>query len=202
MTLSAWVLGLVVFASVVLAALLVLPVTVQARGHISEEQIWGQVRAIWAWGLASACLSPEGREVRFFGLALPYWRNGRPAPRPGKPKNRPRRGPRWAEVLEHLPILLSAVRRFLSTLHVRWTLQGRAGLDDPADTALAAALVRQFALALPKPVRIAIEPEYLEPALRLRSTLVVRLWLGELFFVAPRQLARREVRQALRALRS
>jgi hypothetical protein len=200
-TLSAFILWLVAFVGAALGAVLAFPVTVRARGHVNEEQMWGQVQAAWAWGIASAFLSPQRREVRLFGLALPR-RRKRQVPRPGKTEKAIRHRPRMSQLLEQLPVLLAAVRRFLSALHVRWTIQGRAGLDDPADTAMAAVLVRQVALALPAPVGIAIEPEYLEPALRLHSTLVVRLWLGEVLFVALRQLARRDVRQALRALRS
>jgi hypothetical protein len=201
-TLGVFLLWFATLATAALALLLGFPLTVRASGHVNDEQMWAQVRAAWAWGLVSAVLSPRAREVRLFGLALPR-RGKHPATEQSERKKAARRRlPSLSELREHLPVLLAASRRLLSALHVRCTVQGRAGLDDPADTAMAALWLRQAARALPAPVRISIEPEYLEPALELRSTLVARLWLGELLFVALRQWARRDVRRALRALRS
>jgi hypothetical protein len=198
-TLTALLLWLIAFMSLVLGAVLALPITVRARGRVDEERLWAEVRAAWGWGLVSADLSPQGHEVRLIGLVLPR----RPTrPRPSTSKKTPHRRPKLSQLLEHFPALLPTFRRLLQALHVSWSIEGQAGFDDPADTALAAALVRWATSAFPAPVRIAIEPEYLEPMVRLRSTLQLRVWLGELLFVGLRQFARRDVRRAISALRA
>jgi hypothetical protein len=199
MTLGAFILWLAAFAILLLGAALALPVTVRASGRVDEEQLWGRIHAAWAWGIASVSLSPEGREVKLFGLVLPR----RPArERPSARRKTPRPRPKLGELRQHAPALLTALRRLFSTLHARWSIEGQAGFDDPADTAVAAALVHQAALALPTPIHVAIEPDYLESVVRLRSTLVVRAWPGEVVFVLLRQWVRRDVRRALKALRS
>lgn len=197
--LTAALLCLIALVSLLLGAVLALPITVRASGHVDEEGLGGQIHAAWGWGVVSASLSPQGRDLRLFGLALPR-RTRRP--RPGTTRETPRRRPKLGRVLEQSPVLLSTFRRLLFALHASGSVEGQAGFDDPADTALAAALVRWVASAFPAPIRIAIEPEYLGPVVRLRSSLVLRMWFGELLFVSLRQFARRDVRQAIKTLRA
>ena len=207
-----------------LVTLLALPISVCARGLVEGDRLWGELSATWAWGATRATWAPGRREITLLGRPLSSSALSKAASRwirhrkskatggeaGGKPKSRtgPHRSKSqpWSIRLAQLGHLLGTVRilvvRLVSALHLRLTVEGRAGLDDPADTAVAYTLVRNAARGLPARVEFLLEPDYVESRLDVRSRLSATVWPGELLLCLLLLLLRADVRRALWALRS
>lgn len=210
--------------ALLLVTLLTLPVSVRARGLADGDQLWGELRAMWAWGVLGATLAPGRRQIALFGWplsllklsgAISRWRGRRGAKATERRSRRRSKSTARAAQSERIPLLARleelkahartlrvVAGRLVSALHLRLTLEGVAGLDDPADTALAHEVIRVAAQTLPDGVEICLEPDYLDGQLRLRSQLSLTVWPGEILWCAFRLLLRRDVWRTLRALRS
>ena len=147
---------------VLLAALLVMPLSASVEGAVDAETLQGRLllRARWAFGLLGLDYAVgRGATLRLFGLPVARVASGgrsarKAASKPKrakKPKTskRPRRkrGARWA--WGHRQILLRAALRLLGTLHIRGRVSGVVGLPEPDDTVWLGLALYRVAARLP-----------------------------------------------------
>lgn len=197
------------------------PVHVRGRGSVQGLDVDGTLEARWGWGFVKLVASPQvGAEARLLGLRI--WRY-RPKPpkktkeeiekeiekkkekeRRKKEKARARRKPGpLAKTLGgwfHRKPLVELMRRILRTLRISLAIQGRLGLGDPADTAVAITVIRQVDEWM-KHVRLWVEPEYEQDVVDIAGFFSARLWLLHVAFVFVAALFNRDIRRAMMAVR-
>ena len=159
--------GTVIFLSLIVI-LLAVPVTLTYQLSW-RQRLSANVRLIWAFGLVNADVSPGDAE-----------------PKPDKPKGarHKKSKDRKTDVMAAMrePSFRRRVRRFASDMwraihkhNVR--LLVRLGLGDPADTGRLWALLGPISgmLARLRDIRVAIEPDFLDPTLEVDSSGTIRV---------------------------
>jgi len=191
-----------------LLALLVVPLQARGEGRVLEEELDGELRVRWGFGLIGVRLSsrrPSGFTLCGLRVAgLPRRsaeerqekKREKKQERAKKQGSRSRRGLRWS--LAHREGLRRVLRRALGALGLRLEVRGRLGLGDPAETALAELIAGE--LRRLRAVRLELAWDYLDDVVELEARGRARLWLLEVVGIGlALLLADREVRALLRA---
>lgn len=208
-------LGLLALLLALLLLFIALPFHLRARAAVDSEQdeprlplgAMAWVRASWGWFvLAISWSSDTGGEVRVFGLRVARFPGEEDDPGEKKRKKEEKKakkkekeksgkyGPRWA--MRHRRTLLGILVRLLRALRLRLAVAGALGLGDPADTVLAAELLR-FAEANLPGTALDIEIDYLDEVVVLAGAVSGRIWLLHLAGICLWELRRRDVRRML-----
>jgi hypothetical protein len=219
-----WVLYVILWVLAALFGLLMLvvvvPIHLRGRGSVKGLAADGAVEVRWGWGFFKVTASRRALgEVRLLGL--PIWRyraksaaekqrekekkkakkrNKKHQTKEKKPKKEQTSGSLKAlGAWLNRKALLELLRRVLVTLRVRLAIEGRLGLGDPADTALAVTAIRQLDARI-KYVCLQVAPEYEQDVLDLRAAFFGRFWLLHIAVVFVVALFNRDIRRALMAL--
>lgn len=195
---SAWAFVLYPLAAVVgllllvVAALILLPFHVEARGQIDDGEVDGRLQASFGWWLLALRLDPTGLRLRLLGIPLWRLRGGDGEKRTARrerrrEKQRAKResseksdkGPGLRTTWRHREGLFELLRGMIGALPVRGHLYGTVGLGDPADTAALFGLLAPLA-ARSDAMDIDVEPDWLDETLDLDGALTLRLWLAHL----------------------
>jgi hypothetical protein len=159
--------------------LLGLPLSVEARGALSESGASGRVQAAWAFGLVRLSLDGQGTRLRVSGLTFRLKRRARAEDTPGSEAqgddDSGRSLPRPLRRLLRQPrLILDLVRSLLRALHPRARVTGRLGLGDPAAMAAVELVLAQVLPFLPR-VEAAVERDWIDETIDLDGWL--RAWL-------------------------
>jgi len=195
-------------AAGILALVLLVPFGVSARGAFGEDEVWGVVELCWGsrlmrfrWGTEEeTALELCGIRVRRFRAA----HEKREATR-GEEEDASRDWRRWVGRSRLQRVLRSDPRvagrmlaRGVRALHPRLRLEGRVGLDDPADTATVLAAVRVLREVLGGPIEVRLFDELLESRTQLFGRVGVRIIPAEVAIVLLGWFFRSETRRLLR----
>jgi len=167
--------------------LLVVPFHLRAAGAIHEDDVWGEARVLWGFGLLAVVASfSRGVELRLLGLRVFRLKGGR---RKKKEKKRKEKEPKeekekkgdWRAFLRNRSKLLEWTIDLLRPLCPRLRARGIIGLDDPANTAVLYGVLSQLR-RLPR-TELAVETDWAGDALELDVEVEMRLWLAHLLVV-------------------
>ncbi len=206
LSILAW---LLIALGALLGLLLVMPLGVRASGEVEGLDAHGRVDLWWGLGLIGVRLEPGASGLALFGVRVHRFepdspeeaagerqkkrerraaKKARKAERPGK------RGPGWA--YRHRRLLLELARKAVVLLHLRGSVEGLVGLDDPADTAALDLLFEAMARRAPW-LEQDLRCDFTDERLWLRGQVRAWMWPLEAGVVILAALARRDVRRAL-----
>lgn len=176
-------LALLIALGVFIGLLLVMPLSVQARGAVSASALTATygLKVRWAFGVLGLDLDPAGQVFRLFGFKV--WRsNISKEPKKKDPRKRARKvrkvrrarkgkrsrnnGPLW--FWQHRDELLQTLLRLLSTLHLRGRVEGLVGLEEPDDTIWLALAIHAVSDRLPEGT-LALDVDYADLALEVEG---------------------------------
>lgn len=176
-------LALLITLGVFIGLVLVMPLSVQARGSVSASALTATfgLKVRWAFGVLGLDVDPTGQVVRLFGFRV--WRsNTQKRSEKKDPKERARKvrkvrrgrknkrsrnnGPLW--FWQHRDELLQTLLRLLSTLHLRGRVEGLVGLDEPDDTIWLALAIHAVSDRLPEGT-LALDVDYADLALEVEG---------------------------------
>lgn len=176
---------LLIALGVLVGLIVVMPLSVQARGSVSASALTATfgLKVRWAFGVLGLDLDPSGQVIRLFGLQV--WRSKssekaeKKDPKKGARKvakvrrarkNRRSRnnGPLW--FWQHRDELLQTLLRLLSTLHLRGRVEGLVGLEEPDDTIWLALAIHAVSDRLPEGT-LALDVDYTDLALEVEGRL-------------------------------
>ncbi len=177
----------------VVAALVLLPFHVEARGQIDDGDVDGRLQASFGWWLLALRLDASGLRLRLLGIPLWRLRGGDDARRSArrekrreKRRDKQRRrqtrdktGPGLPTTWRHREGLFELARGVIGALPVRGHLHGTVGLGDPADTAALFGLLAPLA-ARGAAMDIDVEPDWLDETLDLDGAVTLRVWIAHL----------------------
>jgi hypothetical protein len=206
MALALAVLGWVAVAlGALLLLVLLVPLSLRARGGVHGETADGAIDVRWGGGVVRLTAGSGGSgRLRVFGW--PVWRVGARPARAGKPRTGESRGEgasgwrRFAAAWTHRRTLWPAFRRLLGTLHLRGRVAGTVGLADPADTAALYGLLATLDRGNER-LALDVDCDWMDETVELDGTVRGLLWPLHAATVGLALWARRDVRRALRAMR-
>lgn len=181
--------ALLVGLGLVLALLLVVPLSYRAVGAIADDDASGHVRVAWGWGVVALRADGDGLALRVLGLRVwrRSWRQvveraarrGRREQDEGEEREGKRgRGLRW--FLRKRRVLARIAGRYLRALHLRGEVSGVVGLAQPDATAALYQLLAVAEQVLPDGT-LAVEIDWLEEVVEL--DLRIKGWLSPLQLV-------------------
>lgn len=177
-------LSLLVALGALLGLVLVMPLSVQARGAVSASALTATfgLKVRWAFGALGFDVDPSGQVFRVFGLKV--WRSStRKKSEKKNPRERARQvrkvrdrkskrarhnGPLW--FWHHRDELLQTLLRLLSTLHLRGRVEGLVGLEEPDDTIWLALAIHAVSDRLPEGT-LALDVDYADLTLEVEGRL-------------------------------
>lgn len=178
-------LSLLVALGALLGLVLVMPLSVQARGAVSASALTATfgLKVRWAFGALGLDVDPSGHVFRLFGLKV--WRSStrkktekknprerarqvRKVRRDRKNKRARNNGPLW--FWHHRDELLKTLLRLLSTLHLRGRVEGLVGLEEPDDTIWLALAIHAVSDRLPEGT-LALDVDYADLTLEVEGRL-------------------------------
>lgn len=159
-----------------LAALLLVPLHLEAAGQIDEDDTTGQARVRWGWWLV-VLRADMRRGVRLQVVGVPVWRLRR-LQVPEKKAKKPRRLRRFSlrgglAGLRHRRVVLRLVRTVWRAIPVRGRVVGTIGLRDPAQTAVLFGVLDSVTRRAPS---LDIRPDWLDPAVSLAGSIRIHIW--------------------------
>lgn len=192
-------LALLIALGVLIGLVLVLPLSVQARGAVSASALTATygLKVRWAFGALGLHVDPSGQAIRLFGFRV--WRSNnnkksekkdpekrarhvrkvRKVRRARKGKRSRNNGPLW--FWQHRDELLQTLLRLLSTLHLRGRVEGLVGLEEPDDTIWLALAIHAVSDRLPEGT-LALDVDYADLALEVEGR--ISAWAVPLHVVA------------------
>lgn len=175
------VLGLLVALGVVIALVLLVPLSARVEGAIGDDVVDWSARVAWGLVLVVWRADGEGMVLRVLGVPLVRRRWGEA--RPERPRRRRRteaareprrrRGVRW--LLRRRRLLAALVRRYVRTLHPRGRVAGVIGLSEPEQTATLQLVLRALEERLPAGA-IEVEVDWVDEVVDVHGRLGGWVW--------------------------
>ncbi|TNF30257.1 MAG: hypothetical protein EP329_14010 [Deltaproteobacteria bacterium] len=205
---------LLTVVGVLVLLVLVMPITLRARGVAEGTDVALEVRGSWAFGALSVrWRMSDGAALHLFGLRVHRIRPDSPEERAEKrrkraekkarkaerarlKKKKKKRGPGWT--WRHRRTLWRAVLRVVRTLHIDGRVAGVVGMADPDHTAWLGVALDELAARLPDGA-LAVEVDYMDEVLAVGGHLQSRVWPIEVLVVLTAVRFGGEMRRALRA---
>lgn len=178
-------LSLLVALGALIGLVLVMPLSVQARGAVSASALTATfgLKVRWAFGALGLDVDRSGQVFRLFGIKV--WRSSnrnktekknprerarqvRRVRRDRKKKRARNNGPLW--FWHHRDELLKTLLRLLSTLHLRGRVEGLVGLEEPDDTIWLALAIHAVSDRLPEGT-LALDVDYADLTLEVEGRL-------------------------------
>lgn len=199
---------------VVVLLVLLMPISMRARGAAEGLDMVLEVRGGWAFGLVSVRWRAfEAATLHVLGLRVARLRRASPEAREAKrqkareraeararkgkpPKKKKQRGFFWS--LRHRRTLWRAALRMVRTLHIDGRVAGVVGMPDPDETAWLGLVLGELGARLPAGV-LDIEVDYTDEVLAIGGHLRSRVWPAEVLVVLAAVRFGGEMRRALRA---
>lgn len=197
-----WVSIVLVFC---LFALLVLPVTLVARGSADDREGFGYDLAVtWGFGIFSLRAGygrPAGVylwDLRLRRLEGPWGGRKKAARGAGKKKRPPSSRIRW--VRDNMGLFMDLIGKGIRVCFVRGSLTGRIGLHDPADTARIGLFCDLLQRIPMKHFTLSVSRVYDDERVNVRGQVQATLIMGYLGLVAIGLLFQKEFRAMIRSL--
>ena len=199
---------------VVALLVLLMPLSIGARGAAEGLDMVLEVRGSWAFGLVSVRWRAfEAATLHVLGLRVARLRRASPEAREAKrqkareraeararkgkpPKRKKQRGFFWS--LRHRRTLWRAALRMVRTLHLDGRVAGVVGMPDPDETAWLGLVLGELGARLPPGV-LDVEVDYTDEVLAIGGHLRSRVWPAEVLVVLAAVRFGGEMRRALRA---
>jgi hypothetical protein len=188
--------------ALLVAALLLMPITVRAHGAAGEEELWGIAELSWGRGLATVRVGPEPRG-RLYLLGIPVYRSGSLLDREDKDKKKKKKVAGRAGGLKRIAavegrVALRMASRAIRALHPCLYIGGTVGLADPGNTALMLSAVRRIDELAGERVRLDLRDDYLEDTTQLHGRMGAWIVPAELGLVLLVWMLRSDTRRVLR----
>jgi len=201
LTILLWILATV---GIILAVVLLAPVSIRAAGRVQGLSASGWARASWAFGFLSFRADSKSG-VALYWLGLRIWRfkmkwhkESRPEKKKKEKKEKkPDKGFGW--FIGNRRMFTWMAGRMFRTLHLRGRISGRVGLGDPADMAWLWMFLWQMEARVPG-LELPVECDWQDEVLDLEGN--IRAWVVPVHMgiVALFTFLRRDVRRALRSV--
>ncbi|PKN59478.1 MAG: hypothetical protein CVU56_00155 [Deltaproteobacteria bacterium HGW-Deltaproteobacteria-14] len=193
---------------------LLMPLSVRARGAADGLDLVFEVRGSWGFGFISVRWRAfEAATLHILGIRVARLRRATPEAREAKrqkareraeararkgklPKKKKNRGLFWS--VRHRRTLWRAALRMVRTLHLEGRVAGVVGMPDPDETAWLGLALGELEARLPPGV-LDVAVDYTDEVLAVGGHLRSRIWPAEVLVVLATVRFGGEMRRALRA---